>query len=239
MIPVLDSLQRIAATVMVAGLYLLPATLGGLVSNLDVELETIATPERVAAYIMEIPAAASAPAPTSDEPKEASKPQLPERKDDVLGVDGGVPIASKRTARQTSGESTAKSRKRGKGKRQQRCMASTGQISNTGGNRYQVERALLDYYMGNTDEAARLGNASWHRDDDGDINGISVRRVRCGSPVDEAGIEQGDIIRTANGKKVDSMAGVIALWWQLRTKDSVRLVVTRNGKRKRLIYSLV
>lgn len=241
MIPVLDSLQRIAATVMVAGLYLLPATLGGLVSDMDVELEAIATPERVASYILELPALASAASPASEEPEAEPKPQLPERKDDVLGVEGGVPIASREPARHTSTKTAAKSRARGKGKdrRQQRCMASTGQVTATGANRYQVERAMLDYYIGHTDEAAQLGSAAWHRDASGDISGISVRRVRCGSPVEEAGLKQGDIIRSANGKQVDSMAGVIALWWQLRTKDSVKLVVLREGKRKRLIYSLV
>jgi membrane-associated protease RseP (regulator of RpoE activity) len=237
MIPLIDTFQRIAATVLVASLYILPASMGSLMGQLEAEVSTVATPERFASYVMSLPAVASAPAQA--EPK---KPEPREQRNDVLGVEGGVPISSNHEQTRSSESSSSKKTKnrgKGKGNRKARCMASTGQITATGGNKYRVERALLDYYFGHTDEASRVGSATWYREDDGDIAGIRVVRVRCGGPVEEAGLKRGDIIRTANGKKVDSMAGVIALWWQLRTKDSVKLVITREGRRKRLVYSLV
>jgi hypothetical protein len=241
MLALIDSLQRIAATVLVAGLYLLPATLGGLMDQLDVDLEAVTSPERVASFVLDLPAGASIPMLVEDDPLLEAVPRAPKPEPDRLGVKGGVPIASRQVATRASSKPSSKERARGQGKakQQERCMASTGQVSATGGSSYRVERALLDYYFGHTDEAAKLGSAAWYRDEGGDIEGIRVRRVRCGSPVEEAGIKQGDIIRTANGKRVDSMAGVIALWWQLRTKDRLELRIIRDGHRKRLVYSLV
>ncbi len=246
MIPLIDSIQRLTATVLVAGLYILPATLGGLMNDIDVDLETVASPERVASYILELPPQASIPMLAADEPepeKEAEKrPERTAPKDDMLAVEGGVPTSTADAKQLTSDSSGKRGKARNNGSRKgrrQRCMASTGQVTATSGNSYQVERALLDTYFSDTDAAAKLGSATWYRNNGGDIAGISVRSVRCGSPVEEAGLKRGDIIRSANGKRVDSMAGVIALWWQLRTKDSIKLIITRDGKRKRLNYSLV
>lgn len=243
MIPIIDILQRITATTLVASLYLLPATLGGLMSSFDVDLQTTASPERVAAYIMEIPSNITLPG--LDEPEADKAEAKPERlapSDDMLAVEGGAPTASA-AAKQVRSEQRKRNNKANTGSkrkgRKNQCMASSGQITAQGGNRYQVERALLDYYFGHTDAAAKIGSASWYRNDDGDIGGVRVRQVRCGGPLEEAGLKRGDIIRSANGKRVDSMAGVIALWWQLRSKDSVKLIITRDGQRKRLSYSLV
>jgi len=244
MIPVIDTLQRITATALVAGFYLLPAALGGIMTDIEVELEAVTSPQRVAAYILELPAAASIPmlAQEEAEKKAEDNPKRTAPKDDMLAVNSGVPTATaaakQSRLQQRRQNSTANSDNKRKGRKNQ-CMASSGQVTSTGNNRYQVERALLDHYFGNTDAAAKLGSATWYREDDGDIAGIRLRNVRCGSPIEEAGLKRGDIIRAANGKKVDSMAGVIALWWQLRSKDSVKLVITRDGQRKRLNYSLV
>ncbi len=243
--PLIDSLQRITATALVAGLYLLPAALGGIAGKLDATVDAVTSPERVAAYIMEIPALAEAPAAEEEPAPEKEKEPEPAKRapsDDMLAMEGGVPTASEAAKKVAESQRTSKGKNKGEGSkkgRRQQCMASTGQVTSTGGNSYQIERALLDYYFGHTAEAEKLGSAAWYRDDDGDIAGIRIRRVRCGSPVEEAGLKQGDIIRAANGKKVDSLAGVVALWWQLRSKDNVKLVITRDGQRKRLRYSLV
>ncbi len=241
--PLIDVFQRIFATVLVASLYLLPATLGGLAAQLDADLDTQATPERAATFIMSLPAAADIPTlrdeaeEEPEEPKESSQRSLAK---DSLSSPGGTPITSTETEATTASKKTGKKRGKGSGKRRgTKCMTSTGQVSQLDKNHYQIERSLLDHYFGDTDEADKLGSAAWYRDEDGDIEGIRVRRVRCGSPVEEAGLRQGDIIRAANGTRVDSIAGVISLWWQLRRKDTVRLSITRDGSRKRLRYSLV
>jgi hypothetical protein len=242
MIPLIDSLQRILATGLVAGLYLLPAALGGLATTLDIELETVTSPERMAAFVLDLPAGASIPMLLPEEEPEPEKKAQPTTDKTKLTAPGGVPIAMGEPKQIRKAERKDRGRSRGEGEvegRKRQCMASTGQITSTGGDSYQIERALLDYYMGNTDAAAKLGNAAWYRDDSGDIAGIRVRSVRCGSPVEEAGLKRGDIIKAANGKRVDSMAGVVALWWQLRSKDSVKLIVIRDGQRRRLNYTLV
>ncbi len=243
MIPLIDTMQRLLATALVAGLYLLPATLGGLMTQLNVDVSAVASPERVAAFILELPPSASVPMLAQDKPElPADKAEPPRRQpsDDMLAVSGGGPTASATAKQSRSAQHKQAAKSQGqRGGRKAQCMASSGQITAVGGDRYQVDRALLDYYFGHTDAAAKIGSAAWYRDDDGDIGGVRVRQVRCGGPLEEAGLRRGDIIRTANGKRVDSMTGVIALWWQLRSKDSVKLIITRDGQRKRLSYSLV
>jgi hypothetical protein len=246
MIPLIDSLQRILATGLVAGLYLLPAALGGLVTGLDVELETVTNPERMAAFVLELPKGASIPMLLEDEePEPEKKPEKkaqPSTDKTRLTAPGGVPIATGEPEQLRKAERKERGKARGEGEhkgRKQQCMASTGQVTSTGADSYRIERAMLDYYFGHTDDAAKLGSAAWYRDESGDISGIRLRSVRCGSPVEEAGLKRGDITKAANGKRVDSLAGVIALWWQLRSKDDVKLIVIRDGQRKRLSYSLV
>jgi hypothetical protein len=240
----IDGLQRILATALVAGIYILPASLGGLMTQLDIDLETVVSPERVASFVLDLPAGATIPMLAPDKPEVEEPAPQPQRelRRDMLARPGGVPSSVNDQPRQAAGTKAAKARRKGSGERkgrQAQCMASSGQITATGGDRYQVERALLDHYFRDTEAAARIGSATWSRSADGEIDGIQIRRVRCGGPLEEAGLAQGDIIRSANGKRVDSMAGVIALWWQMRSKDSVKLVITRDGQRKRLRYSLV
>jgi len=237
--PLINGLQRILAFILVGGMYLVPATLGGLMGELEAELETVATPERAAAFILSLPPVASGQ-DGEDEPEEPHEPVRPSMEKDRLSSANGTPVTSTEPAPATAAKKPGRKRGKKKGKKRgQRCMASSGQVTELDENHYRIERDLLDHYFGDTDEAAKLGSASWYRDEDGDIEGVRVRRVRCGSPVEEAGLRKGDIIRAANGKRVDSLVGVISLWWQLRRKDTVRLTITRDGRRKRIRYSLV
>lgn len=243
MFPLLDGLQRVVATLLVAGLYLLPATLGGLMNQIEVDLDTVPSPERIASFVLELPAAVALPVLAEPTTTEAAPTPQPTPRDDLLAQTVDLPMAAAAaptttSARKTKGERSGRGEGQSRG-RQERCMASTGQVTATGADSWRIERAMLDHYFRDTDAAARLGSAAWSRDARGDIDGIRLQRVRCGSPIDEAGLQKGDVIRSANGKRIDSMAGVIALWWQLRSKDSVKLVVIRDGQRRRLSYSLV
>jgi S1-C subfamily serine protease len=145
-----------------------------------------------------------------------------------------VVATTARSTRAVPGASHGHSR----GKREA-CMASTGEVRALGGGMYQMRRSMLDRYLRDEDAAASLGNAAWHKDRAGQVDGIRVLRVRCGSPLADAGLLRGDVVRSANGHQLDSMAGMLALWWQLRTKDQVVLEVTRGGERRTLTYRLV
>ncbi len=241
--PLINGMQRILATILVGALYVLPAAMGGLVDQIEAELDTVEAPERAAAFIMSLPAVAKGVLEENELADESKEPSPQPPPEDLLSSTNGTPIASTKSraisASNSGRKSGRKSTKRSNKRNRQQCMASSGQVSQLDSNHYRVERTLLDYYFGDTEAAAKLGSANWHRDSDGDIDGIRLRRVRCGSPIEEAGLRKGDIIREANGKDVDSLAGVLSLWWQLRRKDTVRLTITRDGQRKRIRYSLV
>ena len=84
----------------------------------------------------------------------------------------------------------------------------------------------------------KLGHASWHRDDEGEIVGFKVRRIRCGSPLHQAGFRNGDIIHTVNGSSPRTVVQAITLWLKMRKKTFVRVVLTRNGEQLKFRYRL-
>jgi S1-C subfamily serine protease len=148
----------------------------------------------------------------------------------------GVPQATATAHRTAAGKGAHPKRAP---RRRAECMASTGEVRAVGPDRYRVERDMLDRYLRDAEAAEKLGSATWHEDASGDVDGIRVLRVRCGSPLAEAGLARGDVVKSASGRDLDSMAGLLALWWRLRTEDIVTLEVVRAGQRRTLTYELV
>jgi serine protease Do len=62
--------------------------------------------------------------------------------------------------------------------------------------------------------------------------------VVLGSPADDAGIEEGDIITTINGKKIDKDHSLSYLIQQYRPGDEVELVILRDGKEMKVKLKL-
>ncbi|MFH1470105.1 MAG: PDZ domain-containing protein [Pseudomonadota bacterium] len=207
------------ASIVVLCLYALPAGVSALLDRPEPVIVEAPVAERAAVFTVAIPslvaeaeAATPAPAPRTTSARVSTT------------------TLSKGTGSASHG------RRRG---RQEACMASTGEVRALGGGSYEVQRAMLDRYLRDTEAAEGLGSAAWHKDRQGKVDGIRVLRVRCGSPLAEAGLAKGDIVRSANGRSLDSLAGMVALWWQLRTKDRVTLELTRGGERRTLTYRLV
>ncbi len=241
-------LQRSIAFFAAATLYVLPFALAGWSAGRELKLETSVAPVRIASFALSVPDADPAPEPVEVEAEEVSEPAAsPVAVAEPVSADVKAvpkpesvqppeePSTEKELAQTGRGKEKAKSEK----KKGARCMASSGQVKQLGTRRFEVRRSLLDHYFRNLDLAARIGSAAWQRDEEGDIVGIRVSRVRCGGPLEEAGLQRGDVIRSFNGRTVDALADAIALWWQLRRKDSLRVVIIRDGRRQRLRYDLV
>ncbi len=237
--------QRLTATTLVASFYLLPAAMGSIVQRADLDLEAAPVPERVVAYVMDLTPIAGTHSEEEQAGDEADRSERsktrPERGgDDVLAVPGGASTGAPALAASHPGKQRSRKGREKKARRGgQQCQDSSGQISQVSERKYRVQRSLVDHYAGDMNAAEQLASAAWHRDASGEIDGIRVKRIRCGSPLHEAGLRNGDIIHQVNGRSVDSLAGAIALWWQLRRQDSLRVVLSRAGDRLRMRYLLV
>jgi serine protease Do len=68
--------------------------------------------------------------------------------------------------------------------------------------------------------------------------GALVTEVRPGSPADDAGIQPGDVIRGINTSTVNNAADMVAATQKLKSGDTVRLRVFRNGQNLFLAFEL-
>ncbi len=60
--------------------------------------------------------------------------------------------------------------------------------------------------------------------------GIEVTKVWKKGPADEAGIKEGDLIRTLNGEKLDSREKLQSILAELAAGDKIAFEITRDGK---------
>jgi S1-C subfamily serine protease len=125
-----------------------------------------------------------------------------------------------------------------KKRRRRPCVEHINSIVQVSDTRYRVERGYLNSMALRPTAIRKLGHASWHRNDTGEVVGFRVRRIRCGSPLHQAGIRNGDIIRTVNGREPRSLPQAIRLWFKMRKKTFVRVVLTRNGQEIKFKYRL-
>ncbi len=108
------------------------------------------------------------------------------------------------------------------------CKPDVPEISSRGPDEWEVARDLIDHYANHLNEAARIAHVTWAHDEEGDIIGFRVVKVRCGSPLHEAGFQDGDIITRINGHKVRTVPQALAAYVELRVRRKLRVRGTRK-----------
>lgn len=126
-----------------------------------------------------------------------------------------------------------KSKKRKRRHRYRNCRDNAGIATTDVG--YAVDREVVDGYAHIT-RYRELGHVSWYRDDTGDRTGFKLRRINC--DLREAGIRNGDIITSVNGRTIQSIPAAIRMWFKVRRKNRVVLEITRRGEPMTINYEL-
>jgi|1_EtaG_2_1085319.scaffolds.fasta_scaffold06416_7 hypothetical protein len=117
--------------------------------------------------------------------------------------------------------------------RYQDCQDNPG-ISQSG-DRYHVDRDVVDHYT-HRKHYSRLGHARWHEGQGGERDGIRLRRIHC--DLHEAGMRNGDVVNSIDGRTVSNIREAIRLWFKVRRKNQVVLDITRKGQPLTLTYQL-
>ena len=117
--------------------------------------------------------------------------------------------------------------------RYDRCQDNPG-ISQSG-ERYRVDRGVVDYYA-RPKRYNQLGHARWHEGAAGERDGFRLRRIHC--DLHEAGMRNGDIVNSIDGRTVTTIREAIRLWFKVRRKNRVVLNITRKGQPLTLTYQL-
>jgi membrane-associated protease RseP (regulator of RpoE activity) len=97
----------------------------------------------------------------------------------------------------------------------------------------QEEETLSRAFLMSSLEGAYLG-VSLEEETEYEEGGARVTRVVDGSPADEAGIEDGDIIVLFDGEVIRGPVGLTKRIHKKEAGDTVRIVVLRDGKRETL-----
>ena len=109
------------------------------------------------------------------------------------------------------------------------------QINDT---RWRVERDLVDWYATHLRELDKEGGVGTHKDERGKPDGARIYLPRC-SVLRQAGLKNGDIIRTVEGKKVSTIPQALATYLAVRNRDDLVVKLTRKtGEELTLHYHL-
>lgn len=124
-------------------------------------------------------------------------------------------------------------------KRQARCDAQKLPIEAVGGDRYTVEDDVVRTYIADLDQAQRLAWVGWARDDGGEIRGFKVKKIKSCSPLHQAGIRNGDVITSVNGKPITNVTQAWAAWNKLKRKRDIQVELERKGEPRTMRYQVV
>lgn len=170
------------------------------------------------------------------QPPEATGDRLGRRRPPSLSKRGP---AAERLSRGGRARQAAAERAR-KQERTRSCEEGTGAIAALGGDRYTVERGLIDLYIGDLERAQGLASVAWHRDAGGRIDGFRIKRIRCGTVLYQAGFRDGDVVHSLNGQRIRTVLGAIGAYSKLKRKEELRVELTRgDGSQRRLRYTVL
>jgi hypothetical protein len=123
-------------------------------------------------------------------------------------------------------------------KRGKKCLPDNDGIVQLDDATWRIDSGILDYYVKHINQAQKLAWVGWDRGADGKVDGFKVKRMRCGSVLRQAGLENGDVIQAINGKSVHSIPTAISAYTKLRSKNVLRLTVSRDGQILHIKYKL-
>ena len=110
-------------------------------------------------------------------------------------------------------------------------------VKKTGAYDYEIDRAMLDEQL---QDLTALGTQARivpnYRS--GKYEGFKLEGVRPGSLYRAIGIRSGDVIKTINGKPIDSPNKAIELFDRLKASSNIALEIERRGQPKELNYTI-
>lgn len=242
-------LQLKATGGLVAGMFLAPVLAFWLARPLSLpEEEPLVRLERTASVVYLPPpppmAAAEVQAPLSDESASggaaapAAAPVMAPAADPP-GTEGTMVQARRPAGAAGTGAAVKASPPKSPRSSKRKCDPDDSRIRATGEAAWQVERALVQYYARHLGALNDLGYVVAHEDDQGRSEGLRVGGLRCNNVVQQAGIKNGDIVHSVNGRPVKSLAQAIWLYTTMKGKDEVVVEVLRKGVKREHRYQLV
>jgi len=113
-----------------------------------------------------------------------------------------------------------------------------GGVSPDGDNTFSVDQSFLDELLSNPEALATQIRAVPHKGPDGNVDGYRLSGIRKGSPFEQIGVKNGDIIHSVNGKDLTSMGNAMDAYSSLGSEKSFSFEVTRRNQRQTMTYNV-
>lgn len=172
--------------------------------------------------------------------------QQDELADEEIEGDEEIPLIDRRISkvrkpparglRGGKGGAQAKAKSAPKGPK---CVDPTPGIVQVSEDEFEIDAAIVAHYAHDLVEASKLAYVSWAYNDAEEIIGFKVRRIRCGSPLWQAGLRNGDVITAINGRTITTIPQALKAYRKFKKKDNFRLEVLRKGETLNYRYKLV
>ena len=133
-------------------------------------------------------------------------------------------------------KSKAKKETKSKPERPGRKDYSKG-VKKTGPYDYQIDRGMLDEQLKDLSELGRQARVVPNYRN-GKYEGFKLVGVRPGSLYRSIGVRSGDVIKSINGKPIDSPNKALDLFEQLKNSSNINLEIELRGQPKQLNYSI-
>ena len=111
-------------------------------------------------------------------------------------------------------------------------------VSADGENNFTVDQSFLDELLSNPEALATQIRAVPHKGPDGNVDGYRLSGIRKGSPFEQIGVKNGDIIHSVNGKDLTSMGNAMDAYSSLGSEKSFSFEVTRRNQRQTMTYNV-
>jgi type II secretion system protein C len=140
-------------------------------------------------------------------------------------------------AKQTKKKKKKKKPKKPKKKPKHALPGAEDAVQCDGKTSCVIERAFVDKLIGNPALVAKQVRIRPSRKD-GQMQGYKVYGVRKGSLPALLKLRNGDLIKSINGKALDSMDAAMSMFHQLRNASHLRITVERRGKPLEMNYDI-
>ena len=111
-----------------------------------------------------------------------------------------------------------------------------GDVTDAGDHKI-IDKSLFDHYMKNMDELEKnIGITEIKKGKD--VKGFRVSFVKKGSPFAKLGIQRNDIIKSVNGKEINSHNAAFEVYKNMKNVENLTVVVERGKEEMELEYEI-
>jgi general secretion pathway protein C len=144
----------------------------------------------------------------------------------IKGEKGAASSSRRKSTFRASSSSSARAEKR----------EVEGEITDAGDHRI-VDRTLLDHYAKNMDDIYKNIGIREVKEG-GKIKGFSITFVRRDSPFAKLGIKRGDMIKSINGKEINSYNAAFETYKNIQNIENLTMVIQRGKEEMELEYEI-